>query len=359
MIDRMRLALDVLGVPHPAFFLASATLNNATAFAHMLTGSEPESFLAIDDRGAPTIRQLYAANVPDDPEPVEAQSILQSEELLGTDRDAICFVQSKFAGHRIRDNLEKHIPSRTALAYDADMTATDRRQLERAFFTGGRAGRTVIATSALEVGVDLPALDVAVFDEFPPRRSDLLQRIGRVGRRVDQPGLAILCLGYSPLHERLQSEPQQALSIDTARALPLPLGLETIRLKMMSAAFAEWMNRLRRRHVSWDSFNNALGRYFGERPSYGDLKARVQEELSDVVDLDQGSWYYHGFRASASQGRIPLKLRGTREWVAVIEDTAIFRDAHPEGVYLGHRGQRYRIVGYSGQLKIGEWSDEM
>jgi hypothetical protein len=42
--------------------------------------------------------------------------------------------------------------------------------------------------------------------------------------------------------------------------------------------------------------------------------------------------------------------------VAVIDDIAIFRDAHPEGVYLGHRGASYRIKRYVGNWNRGTWT---
>jgi hypothetical protein len=77
--------------------------------------------------------------------------------------------------------------------------------------------------------------------------------------------------------------------------------------------------------------------------------------LGDVVDLDEGSWYYHGFRVSASQDKCPLVLQTNHRKVAEIEDISIFRDAHPEGVYLGHRGVSYRVKRYVGHWDIGNW----
>jgi hypothetical protein len=124
----------------------------------------------------------------------------------------------------------------------------------------------------------------------------------------------------------------------------------------MQAAFAEWLYRLGKKKASWDKFNDALKRYFGWAPTYKELKQRVQDVLGDVVDLDDGAWYYRGFRASASQGKISLVLQSDpTKVVAVIEDFAIFRDAHPEGVYLGHRGVSYRIKRYVGNWDVGTW----
>ncbi|UQA61388.1 helicase-related protein [Polyangium aurulentum] len=379
MLDRLRLSLDMLGAPHPAFFLASATLSEPAEFAANLTGCEESSFVAADDRGSaklglvPTakLEELLTADCtePDgspkryvlllkpDEDPLSASSLLGDKTLVGTEVNALCFVQSKFAGHRLRDELEKQAPGRKAVAYDGDMTAEERRRTEKLLFGGGESGMTIVATNALEVGVDLPELDLIVMDELPTRRADLLQRLGRVGRTVGRPGLAVLCLGYSPLEDRLLEAPDKALSTDGVKPLPLPLHLDGLRLRTMRAAFNEWMWRLKQREVAWEDFNAALERYWGQCVTYGELDAMVKDQLSDLVDLDDGSWYYRGFRASASQGKRKLVLKGTDRAVAQVEDIAVFRDAHPEGVYLGHRGQRFRIVGYRGRFKLGKWTD--
>ena len=47
-------------------------------------------------------------------------------------------------------------------------------------------------------------------------------------------------------------------------------------------------------------------------------------------------------------------LEGDRE-VARIEDTALFRDAHPEAIFLGHDLNCYRVVGYDGDWKKAIW----
>jgi hypothetical protein len=44
-----------------------------------------------------------------------------------------------------------------------------------------------------------------------------------------------------------------------------------------------------------------------------------------------------------------------KDEVARIEDVAIFRDAHPEAVYLAHDLTRYRVVDYEGEWKVARW----
>jgi hypothetical protein len=376
MIDRLNLSKDVLGQKHPMFFLASATLADAIGFAEDLTGEARSSFLDVSDKGAvkativdtkdvpellatsslPGLLRRYVLLLTPQPEPLTARDVLGKKEQLGPTANALCFVQSKFVGHRLRDELHRALPDREVIAYDGDLPTNQRRRVEEELFKNTGKPKIVVGTNALELGIDLPTLDVVVMDELPPRRCDLLQRLGRVGRSSDRPGLAILCLGYSPSDERLIEEPLLAISVEDIKPLPLPLHLDIVRLRAMRAAFAEWIARLKKKQASWEKFNAALNRYFGWAPQYGELEEILKKVLGDVVDLDDGSWYYQGFRVSASQGKRELVLeKNLRTVVAVIEDIAIFRDAHPEGVYLGHRGASYRVKRYIGQWDIATW----
>jgi len=376
MIDRLKLSMDILGRKHPLFFLASATLADAGGFAEDLTGESRSSFLEVNDKGAVKSTTVPTERVPEliaqpseagllrryvlllrpDPEPIAARDVLGKKHQLGPEANALCFVQSKYVGHLLRDELHRALPGRDVIAYDGDLPAKERRKVENELFNNTGKPKIVIGTNALELGIDLPTLDVVVMDELPPRRCDLLQRLGRVGRSTDRPGLAVLCLGYSPGGERLIEEPLAAVNVENIRPLALPLHLDIVRLRAMWAAFAEWRDRLKKKRASWAEFNDALNRYFGWAPTYAELKERVEDLLGDLVDLDEGAWFYMGFRVSASQGKCSLVLQtDPTRVVAVIEDIAIFRDAHPEGVYLGHRGISYRVKRYVGNWDIGTW----
>lgn len=376
MLHRLRMSVSLLDGEVPAFFLASATLADATAFAADLTGEEERSFTAISDAGATKISSLPARDVPRElarpakagllrrfvllvkPEPkaTAAQDILGDRSVVGSEANALCFVQSKFTGHRLQDELARALKERSTHAYDADLPTRRRRELERELLADGIRGTTVVGTSALELGVDLPLLDLVVMDELPPQRCSLIQRLGRVGRKAERPGLAVLCLGLAAGDERLLADPLAALAPSGVRPLPLPLHLQGVRLRALRAAFEEWRHRIRSGQVSWGDFNEALSTQFDWRGTLHSLNAEVDKELGDLVDLDDGSWYYKGFRVSASEGKIKLVLSGTSETVASIEDIAVFRDAHPEGVYLGHRGRCYRVVRYVGNFRQGVWT---
>jgi len=374
MIDRLLLSMDVLKEPHPSFFLASATLPKASNFAMTLTGKK--EFMEINDTGAAKASLVDASCVPKllsqtaehgllrryvfllkpEPKPLVARNVLDIE-ILGNNANALCFVQSRFVGHLLGKNLIQELMNTDVVVYDADLPVRKRRKLEKELFNDGGKQKVVVGTSALELGVDLPTLDLVVMDDLPPRRCELLQRLGRVGRSSERPGLAVLCLGYSPGDVRLIEEPLKAVAVDDIRPIPLPLHLEIVRLRAMRAAFSEWIHRLKYKEASWKDFNDALEKYFEWAPSYQELNEHLEKVIGDIVDLDEKNWYYKGFRVSASQGKRKMKLDNEKKTiVAMIEDTAIFRDAHPEGIYLGHSGDSYRIKQYIGEWDVATWT---
>jgi superfamily II DNA/RNA helicase len=371
-LKRVYLAREILGKPRPGLFLASATLSSARQFAATLLSVDDESEIThIEDSTKQHLDLIPTADVPkvlaappsdgllrivlllnNQAEEVSLLPFMGNEKEIGTDVNAIYFSQSKYMSKRLKMELEGKRHKRSHVIYDADLPPKDRREMERRLNDPTVRGTTVLATSALELGVDIEGLDVCLMDEIPPRRADLLQRIGRVGRRQDRPGLVLLRVAAEPHDQSILEDPLAAFRLDLSRPMPIPVHLELLKWRHMLAAFTEWMSSIKYRDFTWDDFNDALLRHFGEAPTYGDLKNLFDERYSALVDMT-GNWVHRGFRASASQGKIPL-LEGDRE-VARIEDIDLFRDAHPEAVFLGHDLKRYRVVGYNEDWKKAVW----
>lgn len=75
---------------------------------------------------------------------------------------------------------------------------TERREIERALFSG--ALRAVCATNALELGVDVGALDCTLHLGFPGSVASLWQQAGRAGRR-GQPSISLYLGWDGPLDQ--------------------------------------------------------------------------------------------------------------------------------------------------------------
>jgi len=223
-------------------------------------------------------------------------------------------------------------------------------------------GTTVLATCAMELGVDIEGLDVCVMDLVPNRRSALLQRIGRVGRRSGTPGLAILSIPSGQLMSEVLEDPIRAFQFSELPRLTIPSDVEMIKWRHMLAVESEWNAYEREeRGIALETLNRLTRDHFGEFQEWDGLKQRFGQKYGDVVDLANKYWPHQGFRAISNDAKIPLTecagldgdkpmpviKDGERQDVAWIEDTQVFRDAHPEAVYLSHRGQRWRVVGYN------------
>ena len=107
-------------------------------------------------------------------------------------------VHQYFAGKGVR-------PETVARAYRAGYTPETRRAIEADLFSGALRG--VIATNALELGVDIGALDAVVHLGFPGSVSSLFQQAGRAGRR-GQESLSVLVVGADPLDQHFAKCPE-------------------------------------------------------------------------------------------------------------------------------------------------------
>lgn len=370
-LKRLYLAKEIQGEQRPGLFLASATLSSAKRFAETMLSVESDEIIHIKDSTTQQLDLIPTADVPEALDAPPADGLLRivlllndqagnvsllpfmgNEEELGVDVNAIYFSQSKFTSKKLKMSLQKTCKKRLHVIYDADLPPQDRREMERKLNDPAANGTTVLATNALELGVDIEGLNVCFMDHIPPRRADMLQRMGRIGRRPDRPGLVLLRVSAGPHDQSILEDPCGSFRLDLSRPMPIPLHLEMMKWRHMLAAFKEWMFALTTRDVAWVAFNDALQRHFNEAPDYAGLKRRFADRYGALVNMT-GNWVHKGFRASASQGKIPL-MEGDRE-VARIEDTALFRDAHPEAVFLGHDLNRYRVVRYDGNWKKAIW----
>lgn len=392
-LKRLGMARELLGKDLPGMFLASATLSEPITFgAALLSLDNPKKRKKLVHVGDEAMQQITAVSLDEaaaqlrkppkggllrtvlflDNErgDVDVTKFLGDAGNVGPTLNLIYFTDSKFHGKHLALRLrgdKKHV-GRQPETYDGDLPPDDRRMVENRLNDPKNKGMTVIATSALELGVDIEGLDICLIDQIPPARQDLLQRIGRVGRREGRPGLIILAASVAPLDRDILADPEASFCLDTTRMLPLPIHVDLLRWRHMLATFNEGIYRQYAPH-DWPAFSQAMEKHFGEALGQPELKQRFKNMYGDVVDMGGKFWAHNGFRASASQGKVPLiecagfdswgrptaETEGTmRKDVAWIEDTTVFRDAHPEGIFLGHDGRRWQIVAYDGDWKVAK-----
>lgn len=92
------------------------------------------------------------------------------------------------------------------MAYRGGFTAQDRRRIETEMFEGKLMG--IVATTALELGVDIGSLDAVLTWGFPYTISNLRQQSGRAGRR-NKDSLSILVGDCFPTDQHFMQNPDE------------------------------------------------------------------------------------------------------------------------------------------------------
>lgn len=95
------------------------------------------------------------------------------------------------------------------MSYRGGYSASDRRLIEHEMFSGHLTG--IVATNALELGIDIGALDAVIIVGFPFSIANLRQQSGRAGRR-SQASLSILIGGGDPLDQHYMAHPEMILT---------------------------------------------------------------------------------------------------------------------------------------------------
>ncbi|MGB5350957.1 MAG: DEAD/DEAH box helicase, partial [Polyangiales bacterium] len=212
----------------PTFLFASATIGNPREHASRICGAPVE---LIDESGAPTgPRQLVVYNPPVvNAELGIRQSYIKTAVRLTQDLVRAGVPTLVFGNSRngvevmlkyLRDKLASDQIDPAAIhAYRGGYLPQTRRRIETAL----RAGeiRCVVATNALELGIDIGALDAVVCAGYPGTMAGLWQRFGRAGRRRDL-SLAVLVSSSNPVDQYMARNPRQLVSapIEHARIDP-------------------------------------------------------------------------------------------------------------------------------------------
>ncbi|MCW3039825.1 MAG: box helicase [Solirubrobacterales bacterium] len=221
VLRRLRRIANAYGT-EPRFLMASATIANPLELAERLTGLE--DITLVDEDGAPGARRQIAMwNPPVIDEALQTRGSALGEaaeivaDLVREGARTICFIKSRkgveLVAKLTRERLEQHQAARVA-PYRAGYTPQQRRELEAQLTNGDLLA--VITTDALELGIDIGALDACVVVTFPGTVASLRQMWGRAGRRGR--GLAVYIAGDDALDQFFCRHPDEFLerSVESA-----------------------------------------------------------------------------------------------------------------------------------------------
>jgi DEAD/DEAH box helicase domain-containing protein len=214
VLRRLRRVAAIHGTA-PRFLLASATIANPVELAERLTGLA--DFSLIDNDTAPRAERRVAVwNPPllDEQLGTRGSALYEAAELLAELVSAgartICFMKSRKGVELIlrhaSDRLDSDLAARIA-PYRGGYTSAQRREIETRLVSGELLG--VVATDALELGIDIGELDAAICVTFPGTVASLRQMWGRAGRRGR--GLAVYVAGEDALDQFFCRHPAEFL----------------------------------------------------------------------------------------------------------------------------------------------------
>src|SRR3954466_3445273 len=230
---------------NPVFISATATIGNPREHAARLIGAVPEDVKLVDHSGAPrSTREVYIYNPPvvNEELGIRASTLKQSVNLaadlvrarvptivFGPSRNSV-EIMLKYLRARVGDVAG----SDAIMAYRGGYLPERRRAIE----AGLRNGEVlcVVATNALELGIDIGDLDAVVCAGYPGSVAGTWQRFGRAGRRGGR-SVALLVCSSDPLDQYLAREPALLLDAPAEEARIDPGNVEIVIQHLKCAAF--------------------------------------------------------------------------------------------------------------------------
>ena len=339
VVRRLRRLCAAYG-SQPQFVLASATIANPRPFAERLVGLP---FAAVDDNGAPHPEQtivLWNPPLQDVALGVRKSALAESSYVLAetvlAGRRAIDFAPTRKAAELIYGYARRRLEERDRLAaagvmpYRAGYTPEQRRDIERRLF-GGEL-RAVVATSALELGIDVGSLDVALVTGFPGTMTSLWQRWGRAGRTGK--GWAVLVAGQDALDQYFMREPERLLSRAVEDAIVDLANPHILEAHLCAAAYERPLDE---RDETY--FGEAGMARAAQLAASGKLRRSPAGAL--VWSQPHSPAPRVGLRSASAETLVIADGRdGTV--LGTIEHERVFRAAHPGAVYL-HLGESYLV----------------
>lgn len=320
----------------PTFVLTSATIGNPEQLGSALLGL-PVRVTAGDD--SPAGRRLIALWNPEmeDPELGSRRSSLAEasdlfRDLVNADAHTILFARSRRGTELVyrwaRDGLGADRAARIA-PYRGGYLAQQRREIEDRLFSGDLLG--VIATNALELGIDVGSLDASVIASFPGTVSSFRQQSGRAGRST-QTSLGVLVAGADALDQYFMEHPHELFDRVSEAAVVNPDNPFVLEAHVGCAAHELPVDLEDRVHFG-DGLEEAVSR----------LTAAGHTRMRDGAIV----WS----RRDAPAPRVPIRSSGGTPFVILddegeslgtLDQQRAFRDAHPDAVYL-HQGDTYVV----------------
>ena len=341
VMRRLRRLCNFYG-SNPQFICCTATIANPGEHAEKLVGLP---FTVVDNDGSPHGEKDFVFWEPpiidvkkSTRRSANSEATNLFTELVSQGIRSLTFARSRRLTEIIytysRDRLDEIDPAlaRRIKAYRAGYLPKERRQIERELFSGQLLG--VVATVALELGIDIGDLDATVLTGYPGSIASTWQQAGRSGR--GKGGSLSFLIGLdNPLDQYFMRHPEFFFQKNFENALVNPDNPYILRAHLLCSA--------------WElPLTNNDENYFG--PLY--TQERTELEGQSMLRERRHRWYLPPSIAYPAQA---INIRSTSgenyavmdtssgSLLETVEASVAFFQIHPGAIYL-HQGESYLVT---------------
>jgi DEAD/DEAH box helicase domain-containing protein len=327
----------------PTFVFTSATIGQPGRLASELCGLPVEE---VTDDGSPRGERIFVLWNPagDDVEGGRSTSSARDtaelmSALVTRGHRTIAFCRSRKGTELVAADVKRRLRADLADSvrpYRGGYLAAERREIEKKLFNGSLRG--VVATTALELGIDVGGLDACVLNGFPGTIASMWQQAGRAGRE-SQTSVAALVAGDDQLDQWFMHHPTELFTRPPEPAVINPTNLHVLLPHLACAAYELPLTPLDDRW--WpDLLDDGVRRLVLDDV----LKLRPPSHRRGTAAVWAGrGWPSHrvGLRNAGGDEYRIATADGTL--VGTVDGSRAFSLVHPGAVYL-HQGRSWRVA---------------
>ena len=324
---------------NPQFICCSATIANPDEHAEKLVGLPCE---VISEDGSPHGGKSFVFwNPPVIDEAKTRRRSSNSEatflfsELIRNSVRSLVFARTRQLTELIYLYSREQLGSPLAQQikpYRAGYLAEDRRQIERELFDGHLLG--VVATTALELGIDIGDLEATVLTGYPGSISSTWQQAGRSGRGSSG-SVSFLIAQDNPLDQYFMHHPDLFFQKNFENAL---INSENVNILKPHLLCAAWEKPL----------SDSDGKFFGA--AFDGATSELERE--GRLRSGDGRWYVSptvahparevNIRSTLDRNYAIIDASRGYELLETVESSVAFFQIHPGAIYL-HQGEAYLV----------------
>lgn len=257
-------------------------------------------------------------------------------EFIERHQQTLVFANSRLATEilvkYLRDAIERGpLPGEAVRGYRGGYLPRERREIERKLRDGEI--KAVVATNALELGVDIGSLDAVVMAGYPGSIASVWQRAGRAGRRQTA-SLAVMVASSAPLDQYVVEHPEYFFEGSPEHAHINADNLEILLNHLKCAAF-ELPVRDGEKFGPHDP--TELCRFLADDAGLLHRSAGCWHWTSDTYPADAVS-----LRAISSDNFVVVDITGEHKVIAEVAFTAALTTLHKKAIYL-HEARQFQV----------------